>query len=122
MIKEVAFNIIVFIWERLKMEKSSKLKQFFENYPKEYENLGNKIKRHDYINQIHFVLTIKNCLEEYAFGVYYKTEMSGPYNLVNLKFAVFNFIQRNWKRIQKEESRLKKSCKMFLVLENTISL
>ena len=101
MIKEVAFNIIVFIWERLKKEESSKLKQLSKSYPKEYENLDNKIKNFDYsgsVRSINSILHINNCIEAFSFGLQQEYE--------DVKHSAFNFIRVNWKSIQKEESRL----------------
>ena len=117
-IKEMAFNIIVFIWERLQKDESSKLKQFFENYPKEYENLGNEIKNFNYSSRSMpvSVLHINNCIEAFSFGLQQEHE--------NVKLSAFDFIRANWKLIQKEESsRLLLSfiafsnnfCRMFLI-------
>ena len=100
MIKEVAFNIIVFIWERLKKEESSKLKQLSKSYPKEYENLGNKIKNFNYSSRSMpvSVLHINNCIEAFSFGIQPEYE--------NLKHSAFDFIRANWKWIKTEEFRL----------------
>ena len=101
MIKEVAFNIIVFIWERLKKEESSKLKQLSKSYPKEYENLDNKIKNFDYsgsVRSINSILHINNCIEAFIFGFQQKHD--------RLKRLAFNFIRDNWNCIQTQESRL----------------
>ena len=97
-IKEVAFNIIIFIWDRLQKDESSQLTQLSKYYPREYENLCNKIK--NFSSYSPDVLHINNCIEAFTFAFQQEYE--------NLKRSAFNFIRSNWKWIQTEESRLNK--------------
>ena len=104
-IKLVAFHTILSV--RNRPETEEKLKRFSKSFPKEYDNLRNKIQNFDYSDDDDFGLNYfskkelgyKNCIEAYFFGEFYKCDY--------VTHKAENVIVLHWEKIQTEKLRLK---------------
>ena len=105
-IKLVAFHTILSV--RYRPETEEKLKRFSKSFPKEYDDLRNKIQNFDYSDDhddfgLNYFskkqLGYKNCVEAFFFGEFYKCD----YLALKAKIV----IAHHWERIQTEKLRLK---------------
>ena len=110
-IKLVAFHTILSV--RNRPETEEKLKRFSKSFPKEYDNLKNKIQNFDYSENDDFGLNYfskkqlgyKNCVEAFFFGEFYKCDF------LALKAKIV--VAHHWERIQTEKLRLKPISEIF---------